>query len=241
MKVPCMLLALALSGCGRGCGPQHAPAPADAGRGAASDTLRAMHADAPPKLDGELTEPAWQSAARTGPFLDPDGQQARPFSEVKATWDETNLYLGLYAADQDIEARVTRHDEPVWTDDAFRIRLGPSGERAPRFAIDVSATGVTADARRRDDGSMDASWESGVRLAVDKDGTVNDPRDEDEEWVVEAAMPFASLGLRPVPGTRLLLEVTRCDTPKGATSRCASWGREQGRTTGVIELRGTAP
>jgi hypothetical protein len=69
---------------------------------------------------------------------------------------------------------------------------------------------------------------------VDHDGTINDPSNEDEEWVVEMTIPLASLGVRP--GSSLKFEVTRCDTPKGAGRRCATWGHGPSGPTGRLEL-----
>jgi hypothetical protein len=77
----------------------------------------------------------------------------------------------------------------------------------------------------------------GARAAVDLDGTTNDPSDEDEEWVVEAAIPLASLGLAARPGATLRLSLERCDVPKGSSRRCGVWGRDpRGAIIGLIEL-----
>jgi hypothetical protein len=219
-----------------GCGSHGKDAPrADAtSSSSAAPLLRAHRLTHPLQIDGELKEADWHGAERTGPFVDGEGHPGRPFSEAMALVDGETLVLGLYAADQDIESHVTAHDGPVWTDDAFLLRFAPAGAEAEPFAIDVSATGVIADGRVKRGGVVDTSWESGARAVVDHDGTINDPKDEDEEWVVEMTIPLASFGIRG--GSSMKFEVTRCDTPKQARRRCASWGHGAAGPAGRLEL-----
>jgi hypothetical protein len=177
------------------------------------------------KLDGETLEDDWHADARTHPFTDATGGEARPFSEAHFLWDAENLYVLLYAADNDIRARVTEHDGPVWIDDHFELHLTPAGAVQPTYTFDVSPTGVVMDAKRVPGGKDDASWESGIKLGVDRDGDVNDDSHDDEEWVIEAAIPLRSMGAPGKPGTRFLVDVSRCDTPRHTKEkRCGSWG-----------------
>ncbi|MFO0757212.1 MAG: carbohydrate-binding family 9-like protein [Byssovorax sp.] len=179
------------------------------------------------ELDGELDEEAWTSSARTGPFLGPEGGEARPFSEARFLLRGDEVMMALYAADDDIEARVKAHDGPVWLDDSFSVHLTPvsgrDGAPGTTFQIDVSALGTVSDARV-EGAAKDARWESALRLGVDRDGTLGDRSDEDEEWVVEAALPLAPLGIHAAPGARLGVQITRCDTPRapGSTQRCGA-------------------
>jgi hypothetical protein len=55
-------------------------------------------------LDGELHEPPWNQIAFRAVLTGDDGQQARPYSELRLLHDAKNLYLGLYAADEDIRS-----------------------------------------------------------------------------------------------------------------------------------------
>jgi len=188
-------------------------------------------------LDGELTEQDWRNAARSGPFVDASGSDARPFSKVRMLWDESYLYLGLYAGDEDIRAAVRDHDGPVWTDDAFVMRFEAMDRPTFSYLIDVSAAGVVTDVRRDATGRDDPSWDSGMELAVDRDGTLNDPTDWDEEWVIEARVPLRALAAQGVAGTSLLVQIHRCDTPRGGgAKRCASFGGPKDEPR-AIELR----
>jgi hypothetical protein len=177
------------------------------------------------RIDGELDEATWNdSAARTGPLVS-GGDTARPYSDARFTWRDGTLYVALYAADENIVAPEDTHDQPLWTGDYFQLvfRQGDV-ERL----IDVSPRGIVTDARREGGGPFDARWESRAKVAVDRDGTLDDPSDEDEEWVVEMAIPMDALGLTGARGERIGLELRRCDRLRSAdgTSRrtCATWG-----------------
>jgi hypothetical protein len=52
----------------------------------------------------------------------------------------------------------------------------------------------------------------------------------DEEWVIEMAIPFESLGMRGEPGESVGFSVRRCDTPKGSPRVCAGWGEPTAET-----------
>jgi hypothetical protein len=227
----------ALLGCRGASRSSGAPAPtATAPAALRGPALVVPHTRGPIKPDGELEEDDWPEAARTGPFLDEQGAPARPYSDARFLWDADHLYLVLYAADDDIRAAIKEHDGPVWTDDAFKLEIQPDVAGAPVYSIDVSAAGVVTDARREGRGPRSLAWESGLALGVDRDGTLNDASDEDEEWVIEAALPLQSLGLAGAPGTRFTMAISRCDTPRaGGGRRCGAFGGR--RAPRLLELR----
>jgi hypothetical protein len=185
-----VLVALLACGCHRRRTVHRDPAP----------ILHVPRVDATLTLDGELEEEAWQRSARTGAFL-LGGREARPYSEARFLWGNGKLYVGLYAADEDIRAAVKNADGPVWLDDAFHLELA----------------GAVTDAR-----ANDYAWQSGIELAVDMDGTLGDASDDDEEWVVEAAIPLDRLQLPATAGTIIPIALRRCDRPKNAQRVCAS-------------------
>lgn len=149
----------------------------------------------PIRCDGELDELAWRTPARTGPFTDATGAQAAPHSEARFLRDDHDLYIALYAADEDIRAS-----------DEFVVELG-SGRR--RSTLHVTAGGALNPAI------------AGARVAVDVDGTVDEPSDDDEEWVVEAAIPLTAV---PFGRTGTVnLQISRCDVTKDHIRRCGVW------------------
>lgn len=84
--------------------------------------------------------------------------------------------------------------------DAFDLKLGS-------LALHVDATGTSTPLL------------PGMKVAVDRDGTLDDSRNFDEEWLLEIAIPIAAL---PTHGPSLV-SAARCDTPKHGGRLCAAW------------------
>jgi hypothetical protein len=196
-------------------------------------TLVVPHLPGSITLDGDTDDPGWTQPpgpARTGPFRLPSGAEARPYSDVRLLWGDAHLYLALYAADEDIRTRTDEPDGPLWLDDSFRLTFRRDDVE---YAIEVSPKGIVTDAVRRSGGAgrgraFDYSWNSGAHVSPEIDGTINRSDDMDEEWVIEMAIPFESLGLHGERGETIGFSVRRCDTPKGSPRVCAGWGEREG-------------
>ncbi|MDB4937567.1 MAG: hypothetical protein JWP87_4539 [Labilithrix sp.] len=173
------------------------PGPPIAPAPAAVHELTVPKVDAVPELDGELDDALWHGAvARTGAFLDVSGSAARPYSDARVVWGEGRISIALYAADADIRTRGQLRDE-------FRVTIGA-------VSFGVSATGELVGAP------------AGTRVGHDHDGTLDDPSDDDEEWVIELTVPLSELGLRGAAGERAPFAVDRCDTNRGLRSCSAA-------------------
>lgn len=187
--------------------------------------LHVPHATGPIALDGDMDDPGWQGTiARTQAFVDRSGTPARPYSDARFVWGDGHLYVALYAADEDIRATRTEPDAPLWLDDAFHLVFERAGERV---AFDVSPLGTLTDARSVGGGPLDFTWQSDAHVSHELDGTPNKPDDDDEEWVLEMAIPFESLGLTGEKGERIGVSVRRCDTPKGGRRVCGTFGENE--------------
>jgi hypothetical protein len=189
--------------------------------------LRVPRVTGPVKIDAELEgKKLWEAdVGNTRNFLDDAGRGMVPYTEAKARWGDGKLYLMLYAGDLDLEGTVREPDGDVERDDAFHIELGgPDDVRV----VSVSVLGTVADARCRRTPAgrtCDRAWQSHAEVAVDRDGTLNKLGDNDEEWVVEMALPFAALGIAaPGPGTELPLSIRRCEVARAGKRACGSWG-----------------
>jgi hypothetical protein len=194
--------------------------------------LHVPHAPASIVLDGDVDDPGWRGpGGRTRALVTADGSEARPYSDARLVWGDGQLYVALYAADQDIVATYSDPDSPLWLEDAFELRFS-DGVREE--SIDVSPRGVVTDAARTVGGPLDYAWSSGAHVSRELDGTMNDSRDDDEEWLLEMAIPLEALGLEGKPGDRVELTLRRCDTPKHAPKHasrvCSAWNGVEGGT-----------
>ena len=221
-----VLVALGGGGCGRTPSARAAPLPAPAAAPAAA-TLAVPRVVGPVKIDAELEgKKIWEADTGVTPnFKDAAGHGMVPFTQAKARWGDGQLYLMLYAGDLDLQGRVREHDGPVERDDAFHLEFGAGDEVR---VISVSVLGTVADSlcRRSATGrTCDRGWDSHARVAVDSDGTLNKVGDNDEEWVIEMAIPLASLGVKDAhPGTKIPFSVRRCEVGHGQNHGCGGWG-----------------
>ena len=148
-------------------------------------------------LDGDVDDSGWLGPlAHSGPFVGTNGDIAHPFSQASITWGDGVLYVSLYAADEDIRV-AAENEADVWKDDSFHV-VFDDGKNERIF--DVSAKGKIADATRPsrfavpgDRPPANLAWESGAHASAEMDGTANQPSDDDEEWVIEMAIPLSSL------------------------------------------------
>ncbi len=164
-------------------------------------------------LDGDPDDSAWTAApgpARTGPFETSAGAAACPYSDARLLWGDGQLYLVLYAADEDIRSGSS-----------FRLAFTGSGPEAGTSTIEVSPTGAVTDAERAGGTRLE-----GAHVSREVDGTVDDSRDRDEEWLIEMAIPLSSLGLKGRAGESVGFSVRRCGPPvrQGTARPCAAWG-----------------
>jgi hypothetical protein len=211
--------------------PQPSPRPPS------DPTLHVPRAKEPITINAETEgKKIWEGEVGTTlNFVDRDGHGMVPYTEAKVRWGDGRLYFLLYAGDLDLEGTITQHDGPVEKDDSFRLEIG-SGEQTRVIAVSVLGTvadslctGPVASAH------CDSHWESHARVAVDRDGTMNKIGDNDEEWVVEMAVPFASLGLAHAgPGTKIPFSIARCEMEHRGQQACGAWGK--GEKSGELVL-----
>lgn len=200
-----------------------------AARAPATVTLSVPRARDPIVIDAELEgKKVWEAdTGNTKNLRDSGGRGMVPYTEAKARWGDGKLYLMLYAGDLDLQGQVRDGDGPVENDDAFHLELGAGAEVR---TVSVSVLGTVADAlctRAATGRACDPRWQSHAVVAVDRDGTLNKVGDNDEEWVVEMALPFAALGITNAgPGTRLAFSVRRCEVGQAGRHACGSWGVE---------------
>lgn len=160
-------------------------------------------------IDGKLDEPAWQTAAATGPFVNVStgklDKSAKVQGEAKLLWDETGLYVGFNVTDSDVVGGFskTEKDPHLWTKDTVEVMIDPDGDGDNKdyYEVQVNPQNLVFDSRFDDynkpRGGKDGpfghqEWSSKVESAVVVDGTLDKPGDEDKGYVVELKIPWQS-------------------------------------------------
>jgi hypothetical protein len=197
-----------------------------------------------PRIEGRVKinaetqgKTTWEAdTGTTHDLLDASGHGMVPYTEAKARWGHDKLYFLLYAGDLDLEGTVKKHDGALDKDDSFRLEFS-SGNSVRVIQVSVLGTLTDVTCPAEDVGrGCDSKWESHAELAVDRDGTLNKIGDNDEEWVVEMAIPLSSLGLAHAkPGTSIPFSVGRCEIGHDGAHACGSWGRGSPRGELVLD------
>jgi Carbohydrate family 9 binding domain-like len=162
-------------------------------------------------VDGKLDEPAWRATAWSEPFIDIDGIRRPPLAtRVKMLWDDQFLYFGADLEEPHLWATLTRRDSVIFQDNDFEVFIDPDGDTHAYYELELNALNTVWDLLLirpyRDGGPAIHAWDiEGLETAVDLRGTLNQPRDRDEGWSLEIAMPW-----------RILREGTRRPAPPRA-------------------------
>lgn len=170
------------------------------------EELTAVRVKEGPKVDGLLTDPAWQSAfVITGfrmvePRPDEDPSEK---TEARVLYDDTSLYIGVYCHDSEparISANTMAHDSgnvestmgyghapQTSSDDVVRILLDPFQDKRNAYVFFVNSRGARGEGLAYA-GSSSLNWD-GIWEA--------DSRRLEDGWSTEIRIPFKTISFRP--------------------------------------------
>jgi Domain of unknown function (DUF5916)/Carbohydrate family 9 binding domain-like len=144
----------------------------------------------PINVDGVLDEPAWQSAETANHFqrVQPtDTGFAIAQTEVKLTYTETTLYIGITCFDSTPGRRPVeslRRDFNFGKNDNFLAFIDTYNDQTNGFSFGVSAAGAQWDGVQANGGTVNLDWDIKWKSAV---------RNYRDRWVAELAIPFRSI------------------------------------------------
>ena len=161
------------------------------------------------RIDGELTEAAWQQAPVVTGFLqrDPnDGAPATYQTEARIAYDASFLYVAVTAMDPEpakIVGHRTRRDERS-PSDWIRVIIDSFHDKRSAFEFAVNPAGVKQDRYWFNDGNSDDGWDAvwDVSVARRPDG-----------WRAEFRIPFSQLRFQPTDSATFGLAFVRADRP----------------------------
>lgn len=157
-------------------------------------TLVVPQVSAPPAIDGKLDDAAWRSLSPTSFVTTRQGGSPDTPTWIKAAWDEHALYLAYRCFEKGQETQrpgpAKRDDEGIFQADGVEALLQPEGPGTPYFQLAMNAEGGLFDTRYEVEPRKQQPW--------DGEGIQVEGHREADTWTVEAAIPFAALGV-PVP------------------------------------------
>lgn len=177
----------------------------------------AARAVEPPAIDGDPGEAVWQSTPWTDDFVDIEGP-VRPApthrTRAKMLWDQNCFYIAAWLVEPNVWATIRDHDAVIYHDNDFEVFVDPDGDNHHYFEFEMNAFNTGWDLflpkPYKDGGKADDAFEiAGLRTAVAVRGTLNDPRDTDDGWSLEIAIPWRAFdrpagrpAVAPVAGER---------------------------------------
>jgi hypothetical protein len=211
----------------------------------------------PIQIDGKLDDAAWQHALTyTNVYLYGERTAGGPATTFRLLWDERYLYVAWECHDSDLQAQARPRDGEVWLDDCVEIFILPDPTTRVYWELIITPAQSIFDAlhtKRTHQWGMDSMMQKNLeRLKVGYTitGTLNQPQDQDQGYLVEAAIPFDELpGFQrqtPTAGQQLHLTLARLDYSAGqplkpyAFQPLVAWGHNLWNITEMTLGRETA-
>jgi hypothetical protein len=147
----------------------------------------------PPEIDGHLGSDEWADAAHIDglPQATPDeGEVATQHTEIWLMTDGDYLYVAARLWDTNPEEMVAyamKRDANTRFDDRFGFTIDPFLDRQNGYFFQVNPNGARRDALL-EGGAFESNWDGRwyAKTSID-----------DEGWIVEIALPFASINFDP--------------------------------------------
>lgn len=165
--------------------------------------IQAVRASQPPKIDGDLSDPCWKSAAKAEVFYDQStGAKVADQTVTYLAYDEKNVYVAfdcLDAQPDKIVARETVRDSKYQqasltgnTEDNVEVRIDPfqthSAQDLNYFSVNAIGTPSAQLAGGR---ANKAEWKGDFFTAAKRTPT---------GWTAEMQIPWVSLNYPPAKG-----------------------------------------
>jgi Carbohydrate family 9 binding domain-like len=158
-------------------------------------------AKGPIAVEAGINSETWKDASWSEAFRDIEGdlKPDPPFrTRMKMLWDDHALYIAADLEEPHVWATLKNHDAVIFHDHDFEVFLDPDADSHLYAELELNALNTTWDLLLskpyKDGGKAIDAWEiTGLKTAVQVDGTLNDPHDRDRGWTVVIVWPWKSL------------------------------------------------
>lgn len=153
------------------------------------------------ELDGDITKDVWQQAQWTDLFVDIEGRELKkPYYETRAKmlWSDAFLYFAFELKEEHIWATLTKRDTVIFYDNDIEIFIDGNGDTHNYIELELNALNTRWDLflpkpYRQGGPPLNEFDLANLKTAVKINGTLNNPKDIDESWTVEVAIPWSNL------------------------------------------------
>ena len=156
--------------------------------------IKAKWLDAPPVIDGDLSDSVWEQAETADNFYRAEsthGVLAELGTKAMVLYDANTLYVGVHCDEPNMEAlreTQTRRDASVWQDDTIQVLLDTYHDQRNCYVLAVNTLGTQMDAKISNESNFDQAWDADWDAKIQKNGN---------HWTAEMAIPFSELRFDP--------------------------------------------
>ncbi|MFV8327965.1 carbohydrate-binding family 9-like protein [Flavobacterium sp. ZS1P14] len=150
-------------------------------------------------IDGDESDASWAKVDWSDPFIDIEGVEKPKYAtKVKMLWDKTNFYILAKLDEPHVWANLRQRDTIIFNNNDFEVFIDPDGDTFNYTELEINALNTVWDLflskpYRENDNVILNDWNiTGLQSAVKINGTLNNPKDTDEGWVLEMAIPWAA-------------------------------------------------
>ncbi|MEP6806494.1 MAG: carbohydrate-binding family 9-like protein [Flavobacterium sp.] len=162
-------------------------------------TYVASKTTTPLVIDGDESDASWSKVDWTDLFEDIENNVKPKYAtKVKMLWDETNFYILAKIDEPHVWANLKQRDTIIFYNNDFEVFIDPDSDTFNYYELEINALNTAWDLflskpYRENDNVVLNDWNiPGLKSAVKIKGTLNNPNDIDEGWVLEMAIPWAS-------------------------------------------------
>ncbi|WP_289644267.1 carbohydrate-binding family 9-like protein [Maribacter aestuarii] len=148
-------------------------------------------------IDGNMHEEAWQKAKWSEIFRDIEGDNEAAYqTRFKMVWDQTHLYIIADIKEPHVWATLKQKDTIIFYNNDFEVFIDPDGDTHNYYELEVNALNTIWDLflskPYRNNGKILGAWDfKRLKSEVKINGTLNNPSDIDQGWMVEMAIPWS--------------------------------------------------
>jgi hypothetical protein len=162
-------------------------------------TYTAAKTTSPITIDGDESDVSWSKADWTDLFEDIENDVKPKYAtKVKMLWDETNFYILAKIDEPHVWANLKQRDTIIFYNNDFEVFIDPDSDTFNYYELEINALNTAWDLflskpYRENDLVVLNDWNlTGLKSAVKIHGTLNNPNDVDQGWVLEMAIPWAA-------------------------------------------------
>ncbi|MDD5151955.1 MAG: carbohydrate-binding family 9-like protein [Flavobacterium sp.] len=150
-------------------------------------------------IDGDESDVSWSKVDWSDPFIDIEGIDKPKYNtKVKMLWDENNFYILAKMEEPNVWANLKQRDTIIFYNNDFEVFIDPDGDTFNYYELEINALNTAWDLfltkpYRENDNVVLNDWNiPGLKSSVKINGTLNNPNDTDEGWMLEMAIPWAA-------------------------------------------------